>query len=61
MKYFALVYVLLACLLLVVSVTARRFAVVDLARVEAAMAEAVPEYAPGKWFVRRLFLRILKE
>ena len=55
MKNFAIISLLLVCLL-VVSVTARSHAIVDLARVSAAMkngaAYAVvenPSYAPGKF------------
>ena len=45
MKNFAIVSVLLACFL-VVSVTSRSYAVVDLAKVSAAMK---PDYAPGRF------------
>ena len=54
MKNFAIVSVLLVCFL-VVSVTARSYAVVDLARVSAAMKAGAPyavpiaNYAPGKF------------
>ena len=56
MKNFAIVSVLLVCFLMV-SVTARSYAVVDLARVSAAMKPGEPggyamaantHYAPGK-------------
>ena len=52
MRNFAIVSVLLVCFL-VVSVTARSYAVVDLARVSAATKSGAPyavvaDYAPGK-------------
>lgn len=62
MKNFAIVSVLLACFL-VVSVTARSYAVVDLARLSAAM-EAEPyavvenaRYAPGKFRSNKLVFK----
>ena len=63
MKNFAIVSVLLVCFL-VVAVTARSYAVVDLARVSAAMKAGVPyaaianaDYAPGKFRCNRHFFK----